>query len=99
MRIFVWYKTAVYLLSPVAQSVEQLAVNQLVGGSSPSRGASFQKCRFSFVNRLFFVSLVIFLRKKIKRFLVRRLEAIIHPDRVRKYKMQILRFSCIDCVA
>lgn len=26
--------------SPVAQSVEQLAVNQLVGGSSPSRGAS-----------------------------------------------------------
>ena len=27
--------------SPVAQSVEQLAVNQLVGGSSPSRGASF----------------------------------------------------------
>jgi len=51
------------------------------------------------VNRLFFVSLVIFLRKKIKRFLVRRLEAIIHPDRVRKYKMQILRFSCIDCVA
>jgi hypothetical protein len=25
--------------SPVAQSVEQLAVNQLVGGSSPSRGA------------------------------------------------------------
>src|ERR1044072_5580450 len=35
--------------SPVAQSVEQLAVNQLVGGSSPSRGASFQNCRFSFV--------------------------------------------------
>jgi hypothetical protein len=34
-------KFAVYLLSPVAQSVEQLAVNQLVGGSSPSRGASF----------------------------------------------------------
>ena len=27
-------------ISPVAQSVEQLAVNQLVGGSSPSRGAS-----------------------------------------------------------
>ena len=34
-------KTAVYLFSPVAQSVEQLAVNQLVGGSSPSRGARF----------------------------------------------------------
>jgi hypothetical protein len=33
--------------SPVAQSVEQLAVNQLVGGSSPSRGARFQKGHFS----------------------------------------------------
>ena len=40
--------------SPVAQSVEQLAVNQLVGGSSPSRGASLdekalrQLCRRAF---------------------------------------------------
>jgi hypothetical protein len=29
------------LPSPVAQSVEQVAVNHLVGGSSPSRGAIF----------------------------------------------------------
>ena len=29
-------------LSPVAQSVEQVTVNHWVGGSSPSRGASFQ---------------------------------------------------------
>jgi hypothetical protein len=34
-------------VSPVAQSVEQLAVNQLVGGSSPSRGASRQRPRFA----------------------------------------------------
>jgi hypothetical protein len=27
--------------SPVAQSVEQVAVNHPVGGSSPSRGASY----------------------------------------------------------
>src|ERR1044072_7108872 len=40
-------KTAVYLFSPVAQSVEQLAVNQLVGGSSPSRGARFHLLTFS----------------------------------------------------
>jgi hypothetical protein len=42
--------------SPVAQSVEQLAVNQLVGGSNPSRGASldqmkrpFDRCRWAFL--------------------------------------------------
>jgi hypothetical protein len=29
--------------SPVAQSVERVAVNHLVGGSSPSRGARIEK--------------------------------------------------------
>ena len=29
--------------SSIAQSVEQVAVNHWVGGSSPSRGAIFQK--------------------------------------------------------
>lgn len=36
--------------SPVAQSVEQLAVNQLVGGSSPSRGASLDQKQKAFDN-------------------------------------------------
>ena len=31
------------LYSPVAQLVEQVAVNHLVGGSSPSRGANKRK--------------------------------------------------------
>src|ERR671910_441431 len=50
------------LYSPVAQSVEQLAVNQLVGGSSPSRGASldqkrkaFRQCRRAFCVQLRFL--------------------------------------------
>gem|GEM_PF-4351771 len=35
--------------SPVAQLVEQVTVNHLVGGSSPSRGAIFPKIRRLFV--------------------------------------------------
>ena len=54
------------LYSPVAQLVEQVAVNHLVGGSSPSRGASEFKdfgdiaqvlfyLEFPFVNKLLIV--------------------------------------------
>ncbi len=32
-----------FFFSPVAQLVEQVAVNHLVGGSSPSRGAKFSQ--------------------------------------------------------
>ena len=40
--------------SPVAQLVERVAVNHLVGGSSLSRGAKYQKGRFSYWKRPFF---------------------------------------------
>ena len=40
--------------SSVAQLVEQVAVNHPVGGSSPSRGASYQNGRFSYEKRPFF---------------------------------------------
>ena len=33
--------------SPVAQSVEQMAVNHWVGGSSPSRGGNPKKCFYT----------------------------------------------------
>ena len=39
--------SAVQPNSPVAQSVERLAVNQLVAGSSPARGAAFLRVRFN----------------------------------------------------
>ena len=39
--------SAVQPNSPVAQSVERLAVNQLVAGSSPARGATFLRVRFN----------------------------------------------------
>ena len=52
------------------------------------RGASFQKGRFSFAKRLFLFRYLVIFRKKIKRFLVRRLKVIILPDRVRKYQTQ-----------
>ena len=41
--------------SPVAQSVERLAVNQLVAGSSPARGAILDRSRFPSGKRLLFL--------------------------------------------
>ncbi len=38
----IWLIRLMKKCSPVAQSVERLAVNQLVAGSSPARGATFQ---------------------------------------------------------
>src|SRR5262245_27451820 len=53
IRYNVWH------YSPVAQSVERLAVNQLVAGSSPARGASWTEVVFGRGNDLcFFVGSV-----------------------------------------
>src|SRR5262245_4792700 len=49
IRYNVWH------YSPVAQSVERLAVNQLVAGSSPARGAILDKSRFPQGKRLLFL--------------------------------------------
>ena len=43
------------LFSPVAQPVEQVAVNHFVGGSSPSRGANSERSRVSKGTRLLFL--------------------------------------------
>ena len=48
------------------------------------RGASFQKGRFSFPKPLFLFRHLVIFRKKIERFVVRRLKATILPDRVQK---------------
>jgi hypothetical protein len=49
IRYNVWH------YSPVAQSVERLAVNQLVAGSSPARGAILDRSRFLQGKRLLFL--------------------------------------------
>src|SRR5215471_6889799 len=49
IRYNVWH------YSPVAQSVERLAVNQLVAGSSPARGAILDRSRFPQGKRLLFL--------------------------------------------
>ena len=54
------YDYKIHPYSPVAQSVEQMAVNHWVGGSSPSRGAYFKKKLLGF----FFFTLKNVHRKK-----------------------------------